>query len=115
MSAETHATEEIRKDVEDLIKIAAEVGDPLLPIATLYHAVQREEDYATFLKNNYDHKTLARGEVISRRFVDMVFSLLPRHEKKQLMILLDSAIDVLVHLLLAELRRSMKKEINLGF
>jgi len=28
MSAETHATEEIRKDVEDLIKVAAEVGDP---------------------------------------------------------------------------------------
>lgn len=77
MSAETHATEEIRKDVEDL-KVAAEVGDPLLPIATLYHAVQREEDYATFLKNNYDHKTLARGKEISRRFVDTVFSLLPR-------------------------------------
>jgi hypothetical protein len=110
MSAETHATEEIRKDVEDLIKVAAEVGDPLLPIATLYHAVQREEDYATFLKNNHDHKTLARGEVISRRFVDMVFSLLPRYEKKQLMILLDSAIEVLGHLRLAELRRSMKKE-----
>ena len=110
MSAETDATEEIRKDVEDLIKIAAEVGDPLLPIATLYHAVQREEDYATFLKNNYDQKTLARWEVISRRFVDMVFSLLPGYEKKQLMILLDSAIEVLGHLRLAEVRRSMKKE-----
>src|SRR5207245_9568066 len=86
----------------------------LLPIATLYHAVQREDDYVSFLRNIYDHKTVALGihgeSLISRRFVDMVFSLLPRYEKKQLVILLDSAIEVLVHLRLAELRRSMKKE-----
>jgi hypothetical protein len=114
MSAETHTTEDIRKDVEDLIKVAAEVGDPLLPIATLYHAVQREDDYLSFLRNSYDRKTVAldiHGEsLISRRFVDTVFSLLSRYEKKQLVILLDSAIEVLGHLRLAELRRSMKKE-----
>ena len=97
MSAETHTTEDIEKDVENLIKVASELGDPLLPIATLYHAVQREDDYVSFLRKSYDHKTVAldiRGESpISRRFVDMVFSLLPRYEKKQLIILLDSDLE----------------------
>jgi hypothetical protein len=113
MSAETHTTEDIKKDVEDLIKVAAEVGDPLLPIATLYHAVQREDDHVSFLRKSYD-KTVAldirRESPISRRFVDMVFSLLLRYEKKQLIILLDSAVVVLGHQNLAELRRSMSRE-----
>jgi hypothetical protein len=99
MCAETLAVEDMKKDIEELIKVSIEEGDEFMPVKNLYFMVQRERDHVSFLKDRYEHK-LAVSEITgenltSRRFANTVLSLLQKYERKQLLILLDSAVRLL--------------------
>ena len=92
----TLATKEIKEDIEDLIQVVVEEeADPIPRIVELYDIVKEKEDYLAFIKDNYEHhiavSDIVGQSLISSRFVDEVLSILAKYDKKQLMVILDSA------------------------
>jgi hypothetical protein len=92
MSAEPLAIEDMKKDVEDLLKVATEKGDPMSLLETVYFTTKlREKDY---VKEYYEYElTVSKiiGENDSQRFAELVLSLLPKYDRKEFLILFDSA------------------------
>jgi ribonucleotide reductase beta subunit family protein with ferritin-like domain len=95
MCATTLATEEIKKDIQELIKVAVEgERDPITRIADLCDIVEERDDYVSFIKDSYVRKIgfsdIIGQSLISKKFVDMIISFFSKYEKRELMILLDS-------------------------
>lgn len=95
MCATTLATEEIKKDIQELIKVAVEEErDPITRIADLCDIVEERDDYVSFIKDSYVHKIgvsdIIGQSLISKKFVDMIISFFSKYDKRELMILLDS-------------------------
>lgn len=57
MYAEPIAIDDMKKDVEDLLKVATEKGDPMLLLERVYFATKfREKDYLDYVKEHYEYE-----------------------------------------------------------
>ena len=99
MYAEPIAIDDMKKDVEDLLKVATEKGDPMLLLERVYFATKfREKDYLDYVTEHYEYELAVSkitGEDNSQRFAELVLSLLPRYNRKEFLILFDSAARLL--------------------
>lgn len=102
MLAGTYATEDMKKDVKDLLK-AAGTGE-LEARSLIYNAqttVLREKDYVSSIKEYCEYKlevlkiTGDNRLMIAQEIANKILSLMTRYESKQLLIVLESILRLI--------------------
>jgi hypothetical protein len=94
--ATIHSTEEIKKDVEELAKIAVEDKISKQEIATLYkNAAQGARSYIErHLKHQIIVSDIVDRNIMTRRFADKVLSFFPKYEHRDVTLLLECTLLV---------------------
>lgn len=95
--SEPIAIEDMKKDVEVLLKAAIEKGKPMSLLEKAYFTTKLEKNYIDHVRE-YEYELAVSkitGENNSQRFAELVLALLPRYNRREFLILFDSAARLL--------------------
>ena len=102
MLAETYATEEMKKDVNDLCNMIADAGDKRFKasgfISLAYGQVLHHREYIKATKQKYEHKLavleITDDSTVARQAAEKTLSLLTKYNRKELLIVLESVLQL---------------------